>query len=307
MRIKVACPHNTVTGGIELLHQVVAELNTYDGVLAELWYLVDPSVRAIPEEYTMYNTVVNNNVQRGDILLFPEIWARYTNQLTFHDHKKIVFWEGVNAYFPHTPQNLWFHFGEGTLHLSQTEYSGRFLRNVVNVPDSNIIEVTDYVNDAFLDADIHCERDKVVLYNPTKGMEFTEKLIALAPEVEFIPITGMNRQQIVELMKRSMVWVDLGDFPGKDRLPREAGACGMCLITSKFGSGKYHKDLGIPEIYKIDNLNYADLGAVRACIRYIFDNFEECQEQFAAYRKRLKQEKVQFKKGIKKLVERLAE
>lgn len=303
MKIKVACPHGTVTGGIELLHQVVAELNKYDDIHADLWYMVGYNVHAIPDEYAAYGNTVNNRVDTGDILLFPEIWASYTTKPMYSNYRKVVYWEGVNAYFPHTMKDLWGKFGEGTLHISQSEYSNRFLADTLGIKD--FIEVTDYINDDFLNCDITGKREKIVLYNPTKGMEFTEKVIALAPDITFKPITGMKRQQILDLMRKSMVWIDFGSFPGKDRLPREAGACGMCLITSMSGTARYHKDLAIPSSYKFNDVNYADIGAIIGKIRDIFDNFEERQQEFEEYRETIKLEKARFQNGIRQLVEAL--
>lgn len=304
MRIKIACPHDTVTGGIELLHQVAAELNKYDGVTAEIWYMYNTNVTAIPDDYLMYGNTVNNAIADDDILMFPEIWSYCTHNPRYADQQKIVYWESVDNYFPHTEKHEWFKFGKNTLHISQTEYSNRFLRDVVKTKD--VIEITDYVNDEYLDCDITGKRKPVVLYNPLKGMDFTEKVIQLAEGVTFIPITGMARSEILELMTSSMVWIDFGNFPGKDRLPREAGACGMCLITGKRGSAKYHKDMGIPDVYKIDNANYADVGNVVDLIHDLIDNFDERQKLYSTYRKRLKQERKQFREGIKALVDKLS-
>lgn len=301
MIFKIACPSDVVTGGIELLHQVAAELNKYE--TADIWYPFDPYNKTIPDEYAKYGNYVNSSIERDDILIIPEIWAGISNVEYFKDNRKFVYWCGVNAYFTHNAREGWFKFGEGTKHISQSEYSSRFLINTAGVLPEDIIEITDYVNDDFLNCDISGDREPVVLYNPAKGMEFTEKLIAVADDIEFIPIQGMRRAEILELMKKSMVWVDFGDFPGKDRLPREAGACGMVLITSRRGTAKYEKDLDIPPAHKIQDINYADIGWIAEDIRQIFANFEMYQAQFRGYRERLQQEKVQFQSGIKELVE----
>ena len=297
MKVKIACPHNVVTGGIELLHQTAAELNKYHRT--EIWYQ-DRNEHSIPVEYERYNNTVNNIIEPDDVLIFPEIWANGTNDPRYKGNIKAVFWCGVNAYFTHNSKESWFKIGD-VIHLSQSEYSTRFVLDVLKA--DRVIEVTDYINDDFLHCEIYGKRDRIVLYNPAKGMEFTEKIIAFAPDIAFIPVTGMTRKEIINLMKRSMVWIDFGDFPGKDRLPREAAACGMCLITGKRGTARYFKDLSIPDRYKIDNINYSDLQFIVDEIKDIFNHFDERQEMFWAYRERLKQEKEQFKEGIKKLSE----
>lgn len=307
MRIKIACPYNVVTGGIELLHQVANELNTYDEVLAEIWYINDPHKIDIPNEYLVYNNTVNNTVHFGDILLFPEIWADYTNRPEFRDYKKIVYWESVDNYFGHTPKENWFKFKNDVIHISQSYYSDIFLHDVLKVSDSNIIEITDYVNKDFLNCDLTKERQPIVLYNPVKGFEFTEKLIQYAKDITFQPISGMTRKQILDKMTQSMVFVDFGNFPGKDRLPREAGACGMCLVTGKNGASRYFEDLPIPESCKFNNVNYSDLEFIVNKIRDILENFQKYQSGFKEFRDRLKQEEELFKAGINMLIYKLQE
>lgn len=301
MRVKIATPNNTVTGGIELLHQVCAELNKY--IPADIWYMADPFDTRIPDEYLCYGNHIDNRIEPDDVILFPEIWANHIWR--YFGHQTIVYWESVDNYFPHTPKDQWYQFLDDTIHISQTEYSNTFLKDVIKA--KNVIEITDYVHDDYLNCDRKADREKVVLYNPVKGFELTEKIIQAASDIKFVPVAGMKRAEIIELMRHSMVWIDFGNFPGKDRLPREAGACGMCLITGKRGSAKYKKDMGIPEEYKISDANYADIGNITDKIRDILDNFDERSKLYEPYRKRLKQEKKEFVKGVKKLAERLNE
>lgn len=307
MNIKVACPYNVVTGGIELLHQVAHELNKYDNIYADIWYIFDSNKTDIPVEYQMYGNSVNNVICPDDILLFPEIWAGLASVSQFAGHKKIIYWESVDNYFGHTRRQDWFKFEPSTIHLSQTEYSNRFLEQF-KIPADNIIEVTDYINDEFFTCqDEPWVRHPIVLYNPVKGFEFTDKLIMYAPDIDFQPISGMNRQQIIELMRKSMVWVDFGNFPGKDRLPREAAICGMCLITGKHGSAKFVKDLAIPPIYKFSDANYSDLKFISQLIRDIFNQFEYHTQNFIEYREHIKEEKILFEQGVYKLVRKLCQ
>ena len=51
MNILVACPNNYVTGGIELLHQLCAELNKNRGIDAKMWYIGQDMKDPQPSEY----------------------------------------------------------------------------------------------------------------------------------------------------------------------------------------------------------------------------------------------------------------
>ena len=200
MRIYVACPGDTVTGGIELLHQLVHELNN-QGAEAYIWSVNG----AVPKVYADEYQNPEGTPDAADYKIFPEIWASYANRTS---GKCAVFWESVDNYFPHTSREDWFKFSDDILHISQSEYSERFLRYVLNIPDENIIHVADYVNADFLNCDISGERKQQVLYNPVKGFGFAGKLIAYMQDVCFIPITGLERDQIIKLMTESMVYVD---------------------------------------------------------------------------------------------------
>lgn len=302
MEIKIACPSGAVTGGVELLHQIAAELNRHDGVTAEIWYIGEPYERAIPNEYACYKTTVNNRVGPDDVLLFPEIWASFTTAPKYRGHKTVVYWESVDNYFPHTPPAQWFKFSNKTIHISQSEYATRFLTDVVK---SDVIEVSDYIHDDF--KDVGAKREPIALFNPAKGFEYTDKLIHLLPDVRFIPIIGMKRWEIVQIMQKSMVYIDFGPFPGKDRLPREAAACGMCIITGKRGAAKYQADIAIPEPYKVSDANFADLRAVADKIRDMLEHFDDRTRLFDTFRKSIGGEKKRFETGVRDLVGRLNE
>lgn len=304
MNVFVACPPNVVTGGIELLHQVCAELNKHDGINAVIW-TPGTVTQTIPDEYMVYgNCVADRNPLKGETIIFPEIWAGLTNWSEFAECQKIIYWESVDNYFPHTAKERWFKFGEGTKHISQGAYSTAFLEDVLNMYPEDMTVITDYINEDFLYQDISGKREKIVLYNPAKGMEYTEKIIAYMPDTQFIPIQGMKRTKIRDFMLHSMVYIDFGNFPGKDRLPREAGACGMCLVTGKQGSARFADDLDIPPFFKIGNFNYADLKFIRNQINGIMNCFEEWQERFSDYRRRIHHEKAEFQTGIASMVKR---
>lgn len=301
MKIYVACPSDTVTGGPELLHQLAAELNKHDGIEAVIF---DPmsQVCRVPQVYAEQykNPIAAKPPDIEDFVIYPEIWARLAN---VRPGNNAIYWMSVDNYFPHTPKSEWFRFKPGILHIAQSKYSIDFLTDVLSVDPDQIIVITDYVNEDYLESDIDTMRKPAVLYNPAKGMEYTEKIIALAPDIDFVPIRGMARHEIRDLMLHSMVYIDFGSFPGKDRLPREAGACGMCLITGRRGTARYSQDLNLHSGYKIHEANYADLGKVVEIIRDIFANFELHQKRFAGYRASVRAERDKFRAGVQNLAE----
>ena len=74
-----------------------------------------------------------------------------------------------------------------------------------------------------------------ILYNPAKGLSdlmlFKQKLQQITTDYTFIPIQNMSHTQIRNIMLQSKIYIDFGNHPGKDRIPREAAMCGCCIIT----------------------------------------------------------------------------
>ena len=205
MNIFVACPHCCVTGGIELLHQLVNELNKHDNVNAKIWYLKQVK-NPQPEEYDIYgNEYITGLPPKDGLLIFPEIWANYVNRFT--EYSTAIYWESVDNYLSRFSVH---NFPDKTLHLTQSYYAKDFLLN----PDK-IIEVTDYINLDYLQPYLQLNRQRQVLYNPAKGLEFTKQIIDAMPDVKFIPIQGMSREEVIHLMHQSLLYIDFGNHPGK--------------------------------------------------------------------------------------------
>ena len=96
------------------------------------------------------------------------------------------------------------------------------------------------------------QRADTILYNPTKGAQFTARLMAAYPQWKFRPLRGLDREQLAQAFLEAKLYMDFGHHPGKDRLPREAALHGCCVITARHGSAANPVDVPIPERYKLD-------------------------------------------------------
>ncbi len=75
------------------------------------------------------------------------------------------------------------------------------------------------------------------------------------PGVKFVPIRGVTRAQVCRTLRSAAFYLDMGHFPGKDRLPREAIRLGCPVILAKRGSARIQRDFPVPEEYLIDLLS----------------------------------------------------
>lgn len=99
-------------------------------------------------------------------------------------------------------------------------------------------------------------KEDIVAYNPKKGYEFTQKVISYAEQHdfsgEFIPIQGMTPTEVSALLGRAKVYMDFGDFPGPERIPREAVTMGCNILTSRNGAAGNDADVPIDDSLKFE-------------------------------------------------------
>lgn len=298
MQILVACPSNCATGGPEAIHQFVSIMDKQDGVDAFVWFW-GASESPMPEEYKRYGCEYVTEIPDGfdGVLIFPEIWANET--LRYSGYTRAIWWLGVDAYASWTaPAECGAFLKDDTIvHIAQSEYSLDFLKRL---GVKNVLKCDDTVNaDFYADYD-EPERGDDVLYNPAKATPFMYSVIAACPEITFKPITGMTRAQVIDTMRHSKLYVDFGEFPGRERMPREAALCGCCLITSKIGAAAYLKDFA--HDYKFDSKD-SHIWAIKHKIQHVLNNYDECRKDFDLFRKSLRNDILRIPKQCKKIVE----
>jgi len=163
----------------------------------------------------------------------------------------------------------------------------------------NLFSLSDYISQKIISSqDEEIPRERIVVYNPKKGFEFTKKLIQFFPEINFIPLINMSKDEVCTTLKKACVYIDFGEHPGKDRIPREAALLGCCVITSKNGSAKFSKDVHIPDEFKFKKIsdNLEPIGrAIYECI----ENYSVQNAKFDAYRYKIEREKKVFIEEIK--------
>lgn len=300
MNIYIYTPQGFETGGIELLHQLCHELNNYEDINACIWN--EKSV-SISETYKQYGNsgVVTECPPKGSVLIFPESWVRKANEPRYKDYQKVIYFMSVYYYEANIPKDQYLKFPENTIFLSQSWYAYWWLQG----KEIESIYVTDYLNDEYMNADLSKPRKRQILYNPKKGLDVTKRIIAELPDEKFIPIVNMTVSEIKSLMEESMLYIDFGNHPGKDRIPREAAMCGCCVITNTEGSAAYYEDVSIPYDYRRYMGADVSLKLAVGRIKFTLDNYVFCFGDFDVYRENIRREKTQFKEGVRKLVNRL--
>ena len=222
MKILVACPSNCATGGPEAIHQFVSIMDHLDEVDAFVWFW-GASESPMPKEYRHYGCRFVTEIPDGfdGVLVFPEIWANET--LRYSQYTRAVWWLGVDAYASWTAPSECGAFlnDDSIVHIAQSEYARDFLKKL---GVKRVLKCDDTVNSDFYADYDYIERGNDVLYNPAKATSFMQEIIDACPDITFKPITGMTRAEVIDTMHHSKLYVDFGEFPGRERMPREAVA-----------------------------------------------------------------------------------
>ncbi len=183
-------------------------------------------------------------------------------------------------------------------HLAQSFYAVDFLKGK---GVKNVLYLSEYLNPNFLkiNTDLNLKEDFVV-FNPLKGLNFTKKIIkASKGRIKFVPIINMTREQVIQTLQKAKIYIDFGNHPGKDRLPREAAILGCCVITGKKGSAAYYEDVPIPEKYKFDDRT-DNIPLIVNTIDYCIRNYNKAINDFDYYREFIKNEPQKFLNDLKK-------
>lgn len=332
-KIFVPCPAGAVTGGAELLHQIVDVINRHGGNAFIVYFGDYP--HNLPTDYSKYDIKFSTKIEdKSDNIAL--IYEGYFKETAYLKHTQIVlWWLSVDNYFLCNRltilELLRYNLGKYPVKIGKRAILKTIIKNIINPKDSvsrsklkksnvvcncyqseyaksflensgftNIYPLKDYINDEnFSYVQDAAKKENIVVYNPKKGYDFTKKLIDYDHTIKWVPIINLSREGVINLIRSAKVYVDFGYHPGKDRLPREAATNGCCIVTGKNGSAGY-KDIDIPLKYK-HNQEDSDIPAIINQIHDLLDNYESRYSDFQHYRNCIKAEKEEFENDALKL------
>lgn len=315
-KIFVCCPGDTVTGGPELLHQLVDSLREIEKE-AYICYFPFNKKFIRPKPYQHYNTPQSTPVDsENSTIILPEVATNLSRH--FKKSNIAIWWLSVDNYlnkdgenkpldflrnlYGHTRGKLPIGRMKNFLHFAQSAYSKDFLEKKGIIPQT----LTDYLgNEHLKNKESKYKRENIIAYNPTKGIQKTHLIIKNNPGIQFIPIKNMSTTEVRQLLSKAKIYIDFGHHPGKDRLPREAAIAGCCIITGRKGSAANAHDIPIPNHYKLDEHSQSFLETFREITNKIFSDFDNCSSELDRYREKISDEPRLFKEQVKKIFNNL--
>jgi|tagenome__1003787_1003787.scaffolds.fasta_scaffold20699693_1 hypothetical protein len=264
-RATFLCPA-LLTGGPEAIHQAAQVLGE-QGVPADIAYygpgssfrfedgqvLVDPvTENPCLAAYGKYEPVVCRRflLRRHHLVVVPEVLAAHAARFT---RATVAIWwlsvdNGLRSVLEGGGRALL--QNRELKHLHQSAYAAAFLRGNGVLTSHALGDYTDPEFTSYLPASPN--PDAGLAYNPAKGADLAAAFFAQHTALRDVPLRGMSKAEVVETLRRTMIYLDFGHFPGRDRLPREAAASGAVVFLRKLGAGAHAEDFAVPDFYRFD-------------------------------------------------------
>ena len=308
MEVLHICPANFATGGTESIHQLVSAMNRVKDVHARIlytnWNRKDTSQ---PKEYVHYECeyITEFPSDFKGCVIFPEVYGNDAVKPQYKDCVVAMNWAGVDVYdwnVPKEKRGIYLQ-RKDMIHIARSKYAMDTLTKKGLKP----IEVACTVSDEFFEPYEEEPRWNTVLYNGVgfKLTPFQKAVIEMCKaqyHIKFLPLINFKRPKLIEIMRRSKLYIDFGEFSGRERLPREAALCGCCVLTSNLGAAGYFEDVAISDRYKFDDTQLAE--AVER-IREIIRNYPTIKTDFDEYRISLCKDREIYPKQVKELCDAL--
>lgn len=302
----VVAPANSESGGPELCHQLVHTLNTATPGRAAIVYYPFELRHKIPDAYRRYDVPVAmiGDITPGATVVLPETYGGILDQ--FPACRIMFWWMSVNNFHrvAHGTDQIEQLRHHADSHLYQSEYARRFLEaNRLGPAHRLSDQLADNYIAAITTQPTVVRRD-VVAFNPAKGQARTEQILhaltkGFRTPPKVIALQGLSRDEMMQVLSEVKVYIDFGEHPGKDRLPREAAALGCCVLTNRRGSAGNRLDVPIPSEFKIDDRKPGFECRAANKIHALIADFDQQAPRFDAYREIIALEPVLFAADVR--------
>ena len=334
--IYVICPYGLITGGPDALHQMVYYLNKIDKDAKLVYTNLYGYNPTIPIQYSCYidGYLTENDIidDEKNTIIIPEFLS--------HKRKKykkaniFIWWLSVLYNKNNTSMfyKLWFLM---TYVLRIYKYKNRGLKNAFDFLNCTLFKekykfkneqkninhlcasyyAYDYVSKKtikkcelciepiskiFLENYGSKDKQDQVIYNPKKCGKFAKKIINSSKNIKFIPLIGMTQEELINMYKKSKLYIDFGPFPGAERMPKEAVINDCLILTGKNGASAFYEDVMIPNQYKIESKK-RNICLINEKIHMMLKEYDFIIHDFSKYKEKVINLEKNFIEAIKEI------
>jgi hypothetical protein len=322
-RFVILAPHKLRTGGPEACFQLSDSL-IRSGAKAQMWLMTDWELRLliytrrfkdssvsrllkgngkrsqIPEyAHYLMEPFDGHLFDEPSILVLPETYSWLVSRVA--DIQILLWWLSIdNAFNSLSHLNLNHLHHPRVRHAFQSAYahdvvkafgiSGSMLSDYTVIPQKSLSPIEARPMKLCLSA------GRKIIFD----LDSIEKSIKmLLPEIEIIRISNMPRDQVYSHFSSSRLFLDLGNFPGKDRMVREALLLGCNVVVASAGAGRHPKDYAFTDDYR---WQMKDTTKLILMVKEIMENPGYHYAFFETARQEIRDEKSKFQAEAEALV-----
>ena len=156
---------------------------------------------------------------------------------------------------------------------------------------------------------IMSKKENIVAINPSKIEKdvlyrFKKCISKLDTPIRLVEIKNMTPNEVKNVLEATKVYVDLGYFPGPERMPREAVLMYCNVFTSVIGAAGNEYDVSIDYKYKSD-IKLGHMMSIAKKIEDMILNYETQVQDFELYRENVKKQIVCFDRNIMQVLKNI--
>ncbi len=190
---------------------------------------------------------------------------------------------------------------KNALNLSGSHYTNSMLSHA-NAP---YLPLFHSIGIDFLNAGMYTSRNNredIVLYNPAKPSRLTRKLVKRG-KFNYIPIQSMTVEQMIRLFRKAKLYIDFGNFPGPERLPKETAFNGVNILVWDLHAANTD-DVLVPHQYKISVKSKPK--DVEDLLGQMLRKYKEQSKDFDAFRKMIGQLQSEYDRQLDAICQELS-
>jgi len=273
MKVAIFCPHGARSGGPEALHQLAHVINKLSPGSGYICYHDRTETSQTYGDFNKYQfiEVYEKDINDEFVVVLPEVYPEFVERFS----QPVYYW-WLSA--THCSPSKYHLLNNVTGHLAQSVYAAVQVEMVFK---RKARMLSDYIHPNFHSKVYPYraeDKEDLIVLNPAKRESLCDLFIKQNPDLPFVKLQGMTRDEVIKTLQRAKVFIDFGDHPGKDRIPREAVLSGCLPIVRMLGAATYPDDVPIPKSYLFTQLDLARDTAVSILQDYNrhihnFDNY----------------------------------
>jgi len=279
------------------------------------WLSVDNFLKSIfPINRSIIVKLLIHLLPRGryDLVWFAGL-SKFKQYLK-HDHTyRILANAVIGEYYSSFARDEKIQIPPADIHLLQSYYVYYFLTNFIE--KSKMFILHEPLEDDYLNFSVSIDRkEDIVTWNTRKAYPITLKIIKALKKnkVHVVDLENVGKGNMINILGKSKIFIDIGIHPGRDRPPREAVALGNIVIVNNHGGCFYYDDCMIEKPFKVDCYTESrcniDPKKVAEDIQHYMENYEYYYKKyFTKFRDYIFEEPKRYQKEIEQLAKKLSE